>query len=278
MRAETETTQEPLPRRAGTLSAVGTMAAIALVSVVLVVVWARVGGGQSQAEEDGVVEPIPSQMAGGVRPGRVPEPVVDALGEVAVVGVASVDRLPEEVAQQCSDSFGEIQWDEGQPKVEYAYMTPDGLSASLIGSGKAPRGMFGGKPGGGGRQPERFRMACNATEHDGFWNGESQGIEPVFDGGDGGGHSFGGGYSCCDENGLATASGSVGVPDGATWALQDRNGWYLAYPVDGRTSLSLSWKFREAGFGGGGPPPPSGVTFVDDEGTILEETFAGGQF
>ena len=87
----------------------------------------------------------------------------------------------------------------------------------------------------------------------------------------------GGGYSCCDSNGLATATGVVRVPNGATWALQDRNGWYLAYPVREQERLALSWKFREQGVGPGGPPQTS-VTFVDDSGAILEETFTGGNF
>ena len=88
---------------------------------------------------------------------------------------------------------------------------------------------------------------------------------------------MGGGYSCCDENGLATASADVEVLDGAAWALQDRGGWYVAYPLEDRTSLTVTWKFREQRFGPGGPPQ-SAITFLDGNGEILGEAFAGGQF
>lgn len=100
------------------------------------------------------------------------------------------------------------------------------------------------------------------------------GIEPVRSNGNGE-FSSGGGFGCCDENGLATASGSVTVPGSAAWALQERSGWYLAYPVGETSSLTVTWKYRE---NGGGGPPQSRVTFFDEDGGIVDEAFAGGQF
>lgn len=264
----------PVAARAGTVTAIATMGLIALVCAVAVIAWARLGGG-AEAEEDGLAEPIPSQMAGGARPGRVPPAVVDVFGDTAVVGVAMLDSLPPGVERQCNRNMGPISWEAGEPSVEYAYAGPDAISLSLIGRGEAPRGMFGRGPG--GQRPERFRLICIATDQDGGWVVGGGGIEPAVEGHFGGGEFGGGAYTCCDENGLASASGSVAVPDGATWALQERNGWYLAYPVSGTGRITVTWKYREQQFGGE-VPPQSAVTFVDDSGAIVGEDFAGGQF
>ncbi len=258
------------PARAGTLTAVATMGAISLVAVLVVLGWARLGGDADAEEEQ--LEAIPSQMAGGVPPGEVPAPVVDALGDAPVVGVARLEELPPGVQDDCSMNVAPVQWDEGDPTIEHGYLTPDALTVSLVGSGSGPPGMFGKR---GRGAPDKLRLFCTASDHDGAWITEGGGVEPYS--GEGGGGSIGGGYSCCDENGLATASGSVAVPEEATWALQDRNGWYLAYPVEDTQTLAVTWKFQEQRFGPG-VPPQSTITFTDDEGTIIDEAFAGGEF
>lgn len=257
---------EVAPRRASTLTAIGTMAAIALVSVVAVVVWARMGRAGDAQDEAG--DGIPTVMADGTPPGEVPGAVTTAV-DLPVVGVVALDDVPGDIRQECRDNFGEVTWD-GEPTKEYAFVTPDGMSSSYIGKGTAPPGMFGP----GQAKGDQFRVRCSASFRDGQWMVDGGGVEPVRPGDDGEFMS-GGGFGCCDENGLATASGSIEVPDGAAWALQERGGWYLAYPVKGGSSLTVTWKYRENGTGG---PPQSRVTFVDKDGGIVAEAFTGGQF
>lgn len=268
MSSDAQVDAEAAPRRASTATVIGTMAAIALVSVVAVVVWARLGrAGDAGAE---AVDQIPTVMAGEFPTGDVPPAVADAV-DLPVVGVALLDDVPGDIRQECRDNFGEISWD-GEPRQEYAFATPDGMSSSLIGKGTAPAGMFGP----GEAEARQFRMRCTASYRDGHWMVDGGGIEPVRANGKGE-FSTGGGFGCCDENGLATASGSVEVPQGAAWGLQERSGWYLAYPVKAGDNLNVTWKYRENQFGGGGPPQ-SRITFVDEEGGIVDEAFAGGHF
>lgn len=263
---QTQVDAEGAPRRASTLTAIATMAVIALVSVVAVVVWARVGRSGDAQEEGG--DGIPTVMAGDLPPGDVPGAVATAV-DLPVVGVALLDEVPGEIRQECADNFGEVTW-EGEPRKEYAFATPDGMASSMIGKGSGPPGMFGP----GAARAERFRARCTASFRDGHWSVDGGGVEPV---GVEHGDEFmsGGGFGCCDENGLATASGAVPVPEGAAWGLQERSGWYLAYPVDKLSSLTVTWKYRENGNGG---PPQSRVTFVAEDGGIVEEAFAGGQW
>ena len=249
------------------------MAVIALVSVTVVMVWARVSSGASGSEEpgNGVEEPVPDSLVGGIAPAPVPEEVAAAFDQ-PVVGAARLDELPPDVTDECGNTFGEIDWDEGQPTLQSAIATPDAIHAVLEG-----KGAWGPEMGGGEDQPERFRTTCTARREHDHWVTEGNGFQPIFGKDDVIEDGMGGGYSCCDENNLATATQTVAVPDGAAWGIQERSGWYLAYPVEAQPTMMLSWKFREQRFGPGGPPQTT-VTFVDDTGAVIAEAFAGGQF
>lgn len=274
MSSQAEAVADEPRGRASAGAAIAAMAVIAVIAVAIVVTWARLSAGnQAEPQAEGLQEPVPSTLVGGIAPGEVPGPVAN-LFDVPVVGAANLDQLPDEVMQQCSRTFGEIEWDDGQPVVEHAVATPDAIHASMIGTGDMPPEMGMGPDGDG---PAKYRLSCSARHEGDGWIGEAGGFEPIFEGEEGGGVGMGGGYSCCDENGLATASATVEVAAGATWALQDRNGWFLAYPVQDRKFVTVTWKFREQRFGPGGPPQ-TGITFVDDQGGIIAEVFTGGHF
>lgn len=277
--SETESGAESATTRASTIAVLGTVGGIALVAVAVVVLWTRISAGpQGDAEAAAFEEDIPSSLVGGLPPADVPADVA-AVFDVPVIGAANLDELPPGVLQECNRSFGEMNWDEGHPSIEYAIATPDAIHTSLVGTGENIDMDMGG---GGPDAPDKFRLTCTARHEDGGWIGEGNGFEPIFDGGEGmHGGIMGGGYSCCDENGLATATGVVQVPPGATWGLQDRNGWYLAYPVGKHDSLAVTWKVAqdvaERGFDRGGGPQTS-ITFVDEAGGVIEEVFTGGEF
>lgn len=269
MAEDSDGSEASAPARAGTGRVIGTMAAIALIAVTVVMVSARAGG--NPADASGVEETVPTTLAGGIAPGPVPDEVTAAF-DAPVIGAVNMDSPPAEAVASCGESMG-VLWDEGQPEVEYAVATPDGIFMSLLGTGQSGPEM--GMDGGG--VPEKFRTSCSAQSEGGGWHSQGGGMEVIFEG-EGDTESVSGdSYSCCDEQGLATASGSVEVPDGAEWAVQDRSGWYLAYPTGDRQRLVLTWKYREGAFGGGGPPQ-SRVTFLDADGAIVGEGFAGGRF
>ena len=277
MGADTETVPEAEtvadgPRRAGTAQSIGIMAAIALVAVTVVVVSARLGG-NSEGSDD-VEETVPTTLAGGMEPTPLPDALVASF-DAPVIGARELDELPPDALAVCLESLGGIEVADADIKVEYAVATPDGLFGTLLGKGELGPEM--GFDGGGGEAPTGFRGTCAAREDDnGGWISDGGGMEILF-GDEGPGEMNGTSYSCCDSNGLATASGTVEVPDDADWAVQDRNGWYLAYPTTDRNQLLLTWKFRENRFGNGSPPQ-SPVTFVDADGVIIGEGFAGGNF
>ena len=273
MTHERKSVAESATTRASTVAVLATVGGIALVAVAVVVLWARASAGPHGDGAAAAEEAVPSSLVGGLPPADVP-PDVAAVFDVPVIGALNLDELPGGVLQECSRSIGEMNWDEGQPSIEYAIATPDAIHTSLVGTGQnIDMGM-----GEGPDAPDKFRLTCTARNEGDAWTAEVNNFETIFDEdaemdmGMGGG-----GYFCCDENGLATASSSVKVPPGATWGLQDRNGWYLAYPVDQQQSLTVSWTFRENRFGPGGPPQTS-ITFVDDTGEVIEETFTGGEF
>lgn len=258
-------------KAAATLTAVGTMAIIALVSVTAIVAWARLGGGRPEIAAAESLQPLPETLAGGIEPGPVPDEVARAF-DGPVLGARLLDELPPEVLDSCKQ-VSELDWDDGAPQVAYAIATPDGIQADLEGRADVPPEM-GDWTGPNGEQPERFRLACNARFEGGAWISDGGGFEPIFEDQP---RPGGFGSTCCDAQGLGTATGSVSVVDGATWVVQDRAGWYLAYPADGAETITVTWKYRENNFGPGGPPQ-SRVTFVDDAGENLGEGFAGGQF
>jgi hypothetical protein len=135
-------------------------------------------------------------------------------------------------------------------------------------------GGFGMGPG--GEQPSGVRVRCDLQLEEGSAVNRGGGsYEEIFpDTPPSGGFLS---SSCCDRDGFATASASVGVPAGADWVLQDRGLWFLAYEVGDLEQVGISWKYRERRMGPGGPPVAS-VLFVADDGTVVGESTAGGQF
>lgn len=244
------------PRRGSALAACGLVVGIAVLAVAGIVGWARLGGAGGPVEPPGVDpvdEAVPDSLAGGIELGEVPDAVAAAF-DGSVVAARLLDEPPDGV--DCSFMAAEFG---GDVEVEQVLATPDAVHVSLLGTG-GPAGPD--MPGG------RFRATCSARWQGGWLDsGGSMGPadQPAT------GMT---GTSCCDEDGLATAEGAVAAPDGATFAVQARGDWHLAYPVPDSGVVPISWRFREGrgGFAGGPPrPAPTTVTFVDDRGEVLDE-------
>lgn len=229
----------------------------------------------------GVVEEAPpDELAGG----REPPPVPDGVAEAAdgpVVAAATADELPE--GASCRE---EAAWTAG-PDTESVILTPDGFQATLVGEGH-PQEPLGpppidapaepdGQPA--AEEPVALEVTCQAAWEDGAWRPLGGGAR-VRGPEAGLGHSSG--SSCCDVDGLGTAHAEVPVGDEVAWLLQDRGGYWLAYPTEGVSVVTVTWRFRDAGFGGGSgfgdPGPAMEETFVrllDADAEIIDERWVG---
>lgn len=266
MGTDVDQERPPSPPRAGAVPVMLTMAAVATISVAAVVAWARLSTGRTGADPSGqaIVDDVPVSLAGGVEPGAVPDAVVAAV-DLPVVGARQLEELPDDSAADCRQ-HGEF---DEEPTLEYAVATPEGIAASLVG----PSSMMGVDIGGGGADPPLLRLRCTVEFSDDRWHGASSSSGPAGDEVVPSGSSF----SCCDARGFATASATIATNPDASWALQDRGSWYLAYPLSDRGWTEVTWTFRENRFGQG-RPPSSNVLFVDDTGAVVGETNAGDLF
>ena len=241
--------QATAPRRAGALVAVGTMALIAVVVAGGVVLWGRLAAREAGAAVASPEE-VPAALADGEPPGEVPAVVADAV-QGPVVGVRRVTSTPPEFAG-CG---GPAQGDED---LEYAFVTPDGLSASWVVDAEA----FGVEKGFAGPAPtpddQRMRVTCHGTLQDGGW-AVVNGMTGPVDGG------FTGVEPASDD--LVRAA--VRVPEDADWVVHDRGGYRLAYDVTDLTQVHVTIPVRA----GGQDAAP--LTFLTAAGEVVDETSIG---
>lgn len=115
--------------------------------------------------------------------------------------------------------------------------------------------------------PEQF--FCSMT-FDGGWRISSAGSMPEQGHDDVG---VGTSTSCCDERGVGTASTMARVPPEAAWALQERDGFWVAYPAGGQDVLPMTWRFRP---NPGGRTGATHVLWLDAGGDTLHEEFISG--
>lgn len=271
---------EAPPQRGSALAAVAIMAGIALVAAALVVAWARLGGGsETSAEPDIIDAELPVSLAGATGFGEVP-PVIAAAVEAPVVGAVRLERLPADL-EGCGDDFGLT-----DARLESAIITPDAAVVAVVGSSEefefadeavplpapalppAPPEAAPDNPADpSASQGPQVRASC-AASWDGGWNVTSANAGPV-----GEVFSSTGGVGLPD--GRLLNLGNLLVPDGATWLVHDRGGYRLAYPVAGLSTVTVTVPQPNAGPFGPGSTSTSAL-FLDDAGTVLEETFVGG--
>ncbi|MGH8930456.1 MAG: hypothetical protein ACRDZO_07430 [Egibacteraceae bacterium] len=228
--------------RSSAVAAVGTMVAIALVAASVFVVTARlVPAGQAPPER--AVEQPPTTLADGGEPGEVPATLPDQV-QGTVVGVRT-SAGPD--APSCDFTMlgaGDV------PTVQGITVTPEVALLEVVTD-----------PPGVGTQ----RLACVSWRQGGAW---STVTSMTLDEDSG---TISNGYFCCTEEGRGVAGAVVQVPEGTRWVLQERAGWWLAYPVGEHLAVPVVWDFRESRFGG--TTPASHVLYLDGEGEVLDEAF-----
>ncbi|HVM00008.1 MAG TPA: hypothetical protein VM324_12015 [Egibacteraceae bacterium] len=238
--------------------ACATVVGIAVLVTAGVVAWARLGSGpttRGAAELSPLEEQVPTELAGGVELGDVPDAVADAF-DAPVVGARLLDEAP----PGATCDFLHHDFDE-EPELESVLVTPELMRVSMIGTSSIWEPE---------RAPTRMRATCTVRWEGGAWIGDGGGLSPADE-------QMSGlsGSSCCDARGLGTAEALVVAPDGAAWAVQERGGYHLAYPVADSGLVPVSWRFRptRGAFGGFGGDMASAtrVAFVDGKGEVIGE-------
>lgn len=232
------------PGRAGVLPTVGVMALIAVVVAGTVVLWGRLAAGTADAPRP--AEELPAVLADGGPPGEVPPQVADAV-QGPVVGVRRLDEAPPDVGG-CAGVDGNT------GTLEYAVVTPDGLSASWLGDADE-LGFPAEEIGAASEGDDGVRSTCEAVAADGGWSVVTGSTVPAT-----------GGYSGVEQMTGDLVRALVRVPDDADWAVQDRGGYRLAYPVTDLDQVTVTAPVR-----GGGIP----LTFLTGEGEVVDATSVG---
>lgn len=275
---EPEVEEEAAPRPGSALLAVGIVTGIALVAALLVVAWARFGGGATEQEPPVIDAEPPEVLAGQTPLGQVP-PEVAAVVEAPVVAAVRLEQLPPDL-EGCGDDFAME-----DARLESAIITPDAAVVAVVGSSDQfgfearpvplPAPVPPDAPAGAAAQLEplpeetgdQVRASC-AGSWDGGWTLTSANAGPV-----GEVVSSSGGTGLPD--GTMLGLGTLLVPEGAAWLVHDRGGYRLAYPVTGLPTVTVTIPSQTAGLFGAGRGSTSAL-FLDDAGTVLEETFVSG--
>ncbi|HUH07734.1 MAG TPA: hypothetical protein VML96_08005 [Egibacteraceae bacterium] len=267
--------------------AVGIMVGIALAAVVLIIGWVRLAGGQGSAEPRlaALEATVPVELADGTAIASAPA-ALSAAFDAPVVVAAVRDEPPAGFPECHTDDWGHV-WDE-RPLFHSATVTPEAVTALYVGTGWqdfgideqmateiGPDGEIIHDPAptaedSGGEErlgpPAEIQVRCDGTAFDGGWQ-----VQTSVEFGPPAATAQSSGWTCCDADGRATASATLVPPQGASWAVQERGAYWLAYPVGEDGAVRVMWSFHEGGFGGG--PAPTHVVYVDEKGVTVDETF-----
>jgi hypothetical protein len=194
-------------------------------------------------------EGVPVSLPDGTPLPPTPAVVADGFDE-PVVAAPTPEEVPE--LRGCVD---EIDWDE-DPTLRAASITPEGLTVSYRGLASALR-------------DRQTNLTCHAR-----WDGDAWRVWATWSGGANDEDSIIGELEpvCCLREGIALAGMETAAADGAAWTVQQRDGYWLAYPVGDDQVVHTVWPARA---GAEGSPPrmvyiaPDGeplATHADTEG------------
>lgn len=151
---------------------------------------------------------IPRALPNGDALPAVPGPLARAFDRPVVLAA------PVDPARARPDSCGtDVEW-EYPPTQRSSIITPEGLVVALRGEERGSGVLF--------------HVACYAQWNGGGWEMWATWVGEVADPDVAVGVM---GRACCREDGVAVASAELEAPDSATWAVQDRGEYLLAYPV-----------------------------------------------
>lgn len=229
--------------------------AISIVALVAVFVVAR-------AAITSDVEPIrltqvtnvqqPTTLVDGSPVPDVPEPIA-ARFEAPVVAGAAVAEVPAGIAEQCAEPFSTEQLDGpaldritevvDQGAVEGVHIGPDALSVLRTGTAQSPPDW-----------PSTWVLSCIGRLEDDGWAARPPRLNFARQGDRG-----------ASDAGPGVAARLTTVPQGADWAVYERDGWWQALPVTGQQWAQLVVAGERSN-------DPLRTVFLDDEGTVVADT------
>lgn len=229
--------------------------AISIVALIAVFVVAR-------AAIDSQVEPIelsqvptgsiPTALADGSALPDVPSEITDRFA-AQVVGTAEVANPPEELTQRCAQPFSAEQLDAAalerinevvsDGRVADLRIGPEVLSVLRTGAADSPP-----------EWPQAWLLSCLARLEDGQWTARPPRLDFARNG----------------DRGAADAEPGVAgriaeVPSGATWAVHERDGWWMAAPVTSPGWVQLVVNLERA-------RAPVRVVFLNDDGEVISDS------
>ena len=194
---------------------------------------------------------IPTALADGSPLPEVPEEITGRFA-APVVGTAPVSDLPEGLDEICAQPFSVDQVDQAAVERIDAVLSdgdivdqrlgPDALTVLRVGEADSPPDW-----------PRAWFLSCLGRYDDGDWAARAPRLDFARSGDRG---------ATDDQPGVAARP--VKVPPEATWAVQERDGWWLAAPVepDGWVQLMVPLDRSRA---------PLRVVFLNDGGNVLAD-------
>ena len=228
--------------------------AIAVVSLfaVFVVTRAAVGNDPEQISiSQASSGNVPEALVDGSELPEVPAAVTDRF-EAPVVGTARVANVPEQVGDQCARPFSEGQLDPvaleringvlDDGVVTDLRMGPEVVTVLRTGAASSPPAW-----------PDTWVLSCLVRYEDGAWAARPPRLDFAHPGGRG-----------AADSGPGVVARIARVPEDATWAVQERDGWWLAAPAQAGGWMQLVVSSDRAS-------APLRVVFLDDEGTVVAD-------
>jgi hypothetical protein len=194
---------------------------------------------------------VPDQLADGTVPPGLPDAVTGRF-DAPVVGTLELSEAPATIADRCQAPFDAEQLDAAaleridevirEGAITDLRMGPEVVSVLRTGRAESPP-----------RFPDVWALSCLGRYEDGQWVARAPRLDFARDGAGG-----------AADAGPGVTARLVQVPAAATWAVQERDGWWLASAVDPGSWAQLIVEGTRTG-------SDVRVVFLDDDGTLVED-------
>lgn len=194
---------------------------------------------------------VPASLADGSTLPELPEPISERFA-APVVGTSPAATIPDPLAEQCRTPFTAEQIDPAaverisgvvaQGQVTDLRLGPEVLSVLHTGPADSPP-----------EWSDTWVLSCLGRLEDGQWAAKPPRLDFAEEGDRGAGDAVPG-----------VVARMATVPEGATWAVHERDGWWLAAPVEPESWVQLIVEAERA-------DAEVRVVFLNDEGDVISD-------
>lgn len=194
---------------------------------------------------------VPETLADGSPLPELPEAVTSRF-EAPVIGTARVADVPESLGDQCARPFSQEQID-GPALQRINDVVDEGVIVDLRMGPEVVSVLRTGTADSPPAWPDTWVLSCLARHEDGEWIARPPRLDFARSGDRGAADSVPG-----------VTARITDVPTDAGWAVQERDGWWLAAPAQPGGWIQLMVSSEQAA-------EPLRVVFLDEEGNLLED-------